>query len=71
MEIQTKEHLAKFIKNVRKKQNITQEQLSDFTGLQRIGIIKIEAAQTDPRLSTLLRIFEMLCIKLQVEFKGE
>ena len=51
MEIDSPQELAELIRKARKSQKITQEQLADFTGLQRIGIVRIEAGQTEPKIS--------------------
>ncbi len=71
MQIQNSHQLVEFIKETRKKQNITQEQLADFTGLQRIGIVRIESGQTEPKLSTVLKMCEMLGIKIVCQIDGE
>ena len=67
MEIDSPQQLANIIKKARKGQKITQEQLADFTGLQRVGIVRIEAGQTEPKISTLLKICQMLGLKLELE----
>ena len=67
MEIDSPQQLANIIKKARKGQKITQEQLADFTGLQRVGIVRIEAGQTEPKISTLLKICQMLGLKLELK----
>ena len=71
MEIDSPQELARLIKKARKSQKITQEQLADFTGLQRIGIVRIEAGQTEPKISTLLKICQMLGLKLELKGLGD
>lgn len=71
MHIQTLEQLIEFLRETRKKQHITQEQLADFTGLQRIGIVRIESGQTEPKISTVLKMCEMLGIKLSCSLDGD
>ena len=71
MEIDSPQDLAELIKKARKNQKITQEQLADFTGLQRIGIVRIEAGQTEPKISTLLKICQMLGLKLELKGLGD
>ena len=71
MEIDSPQELAELIKKARKSLKITQEQLADFTGLQRIGIVRIEAGQTEPKISTLLKICQMLGLKLELKGLGD
>ncbi|MFW7377505.1 MAG: helix-turn-helix domain-containing protein [Oligoflexus sp.] len=71
MEIQTTEQFIDAIRTIRKKQKISQQQLADFTGLQRIGIVRIESGKTEPKLSTVLKMCQMLGIKVHVSFEGE
>ena len=71
MEIDSLQQLTKIIKEERKSQKITQEQLADFTGLQRIGIVRIEAGQTEPKISTLLKICQMLGLRLELKSRGD
>ncbi len=71
MEIDSPQELAELIKKARKSQKITQEQLADFTGLQRIGIVRIEAGQTEPKISTLLKICQILGLKLELKGLGD
>ncbi|WP_141730750.1 helix-turn-helix domain-containing protein [Oligoflexus tunisiensis] len=71
MHIKTTAQLIEFLRETRKRQHVTQEQLADFTGLQRIGIVRIESGQTEPRISTVLRICEMLGVKLICQTDGD
>lgn len=66
VEIESLEQLAKIIRQSRKRQGITQEQLADFTGLQRIGIVRIESGKTEPKVTTLLKICQMLGLKFEI-----
>ena len=66
MEIESLDQLTELIRQCRRSQGITQEQLADFTGLQRIGIIRIESGKTEPKVSTLLKICKMLGLKIKV-----
>lgn len=59
--------LALTIKDLRQIQNVTQEQLAEFSGLHRNGISKLERGESDPKLSTLLNIISLLGARLTVE----
>lgn len=66
MEIDSLDELIQLIRQTRKNQGITQEQLADFAGLQRIGIVRIESGKTEPKASTLFKICKMLGLKIKV-----
>lgn len=70
MQIDSLEQLVELIRQTRRNQGITQEQLADFTGLQRIGIVKIESGKTQPKVSTLLKICKMLGLKIEISGLG-
>lgn len=69
MKIQSTKQLIELIKLTRKKQGITQEQLADYAGLQRIGIVRIESGKTEPKISTVFKICQML--GLEFDIKGD
>lgn len=71
MEIDSLDQLVGLIRKTRRDQGITQEQLADFTGLQRIGIVKIESGKTEPKVCTLLKICKMLGLKIEISGAGE
>ena len=71
MEIDSPQELAELIRKARKSQKITQEKLADFTGLQRVCIVRIEAEQTEPKISTLLKICQMPRLKLELKGLGD
>lgn len=48
------------IKALRSKMEITQEDLANFTGLSRIGIVKLEKEENDLKLSSLIKIANLL-----------
>ena len=58
--------IAAIIRETRKAQGITQEEMADFAGLQRTGIVRIESGKTDLRVSTLLKICQILGLKLNI-----
>ena len=54
--------------DVRKKQNITQKQLSEMTGITQADISRIENGTRNPSLSMLKRLAEGLGMRLKLEF---
>lgn len=52
--------IGKTIKELRSEMNITQEELANFTGLSRIGIVKLEKEENDLKLSSLIKIANLL-----------
>lgn len=52
--------LGKAIKEARKKQNLTQEELGALVGVKKAQISKIENNTTDARFTTILKVFEAL-----------
>lgn len=52
--------IGNFIKNQRKEMNVTQDELANFAGLSRIGVIKLEKEVGDIKLSTLLKVANLL-----------
>lgn len=67
IDIQDPKQLGVFIREIRKKLKIPQAELADFSGLHRNGIAKVESGETDVKLSTLLKISELLQLKLSIE----
>lgn len=56
--------IAEAIKEVRKKRNLTQEQLGKLVGVQKAQISKLESGQGDIRFETVLRVFSALKAKI-------
>ena len=52
--------IGSIIKHFRSDMKITQEELANFTGLSRIGIVKLEKEESDLKLSTLIKIAGLL-----------
>ncbi|MBL0294161.1 MAG: helix-turn-helix transcriptional regulator [Saprospiraceae bacterium] len=52
------------IKEVRKQQNLTQEQLGKLVGVQKAQISKIENSVKNARFETILKVFEALGAKV-------
>lgn len=56
----TKQDFCKHILNIRKEQNISQQNLEEMSGVNRQVISRIEINKTDPQLSTILKILKPL-----------
>ncbi len=56
--------LGNAIKAVRKKRNLTQEQLGKLVGVKKSQISKIENSTTNARFSTILKVFKALDVKI-------
>jgi len=52
--------IGQTIKNLRSEMSITQEELANFTGLSRIGVVKLEKEENDLKLSSLIKIANLL-----------
>ena len=52
--------IGKTIKGLRSDLKITQEELANFTGLSRIGVVKLEKEENDLKLSSLIKIASLL-----------
>ena len=63
--------VTQLLRSQRIKQKITQTQLADFTRLHRKGIEKVEGQNSDPKLSTLLKLAEVLGVHFYVEIPDE
>ena len=63
------ELLSEQIKNLRKEQNLTQEQLGELIGVQRAQISKLENNPSNVTIGTILRVFKAL--KATVNFRVE
>lgn len=53
------------VRERRERANLTQEELRDASGVERLTIQRIESGGTDPRLSWLLRIARALDFNIQ------
>lgn len=69
MKYTIKDHksLSEAIKVLRKEQNISQEELSQFAGISRQTLSEIERTKADLQISTLLKILKLLGCKLTIE----
>ena len=59
--------LGEIIKQARIERHMTQEQLGELIGVQKAQISKIENNAKDVRLSTILRVFEALKAKVNLQ----
>jgi transcriptional regulator with XRE-family HTH domain len=66
-QIKSSAEISAILLALRKQQKITIEDLSAFSGMHRNGISKIESAQSDPRISSVLELLQLLGAKLWVE----
>ena len=71
MELST-EVIGQMIKEVRLKNNLTQEQLGKLVGVQKAQISKLESNAKNVTLSTILKIFKALKtrVKLNIEMEN-
>jgi DNA-binding XRE family transcriptional regulator len=65
--IQKTEDFSILLKQFRMLQKITQDELANFSGMHRNGISKIEQEDSDPKLSTVLNLLQLLGAKVFVE----
>lgn len=63
--------LGPLIRKARTSQKISRDDLANFTGLHRNGIAKIENGTSDVRLSSLLKITQLLRIRVVLEVDAE
>lgn len=56
--------VGSFIKNQRKVMDVTQDELANFAGLSRVGVVKLEKDEGDIKLSTLLKVANLLGFEL-------
>lgn len=63
------EKLAMVIKDIRNKQNITQEQLGENTGINRLMISRIERMEYVPSISQLEKLAEVLAFDISDLFE--
>jgi predicted transcriptional regulator len=61
--------LADILKKRRKELRITQQELADFCNLSHNGISRIEVADSDVKLSTLLKMSKILGFKIILEME--
>lgn len=64
--LESKYALIESIILARKEKNLTQKELSEFTGITQADLSKIENGNTNPSMNTLLKLAKGLGKKLQV-----
>lgn len=52
--------VGSFIKNQRKGMDVTQDELANFASISRVGVAKLENSTNDIKLSSLLKIANLL-----------
>ena len=69
--IQTTQTLGKLIKETRKSQELTQEQLASLSGVGRRFISDLEAGKKSCHLDKTLSVVAMLGLELHLHERGE
>jgi y4mF family transcriptional regulator len=67
----TTQSLGQFIRETRKSQGLTQEQLASVSGTGRRFIIDLESGKESCHLDKTLKVLTMLGLELYVQEKGE
>ena len=67
--ISSEKDLAKALKGRRKELKITQRSLADFCNLSHNGISRIEMADSDIKLSSLVKMSKILGFKITLEME--
>ena len=70
LEVSDAKQLGLTIRMMRKRQGVTRDELADFSGLHRNSIAKVELGLTDVKLSTLIRIADLLGLRVILENEG-
>lgn len=69
VQARTKEDVAKQLVAARKGKHMTQQDVSDLTGIQRANISRMESGRYNPTLDVLVRIAESIGMELEVNLK--
>ncbi len=64
--INSAEEMATIVREHREKSGLTQKQLADIAGLGKTVIFDVEKGKTSTKLDTLLKIFNVLNLKLEI-----
>jgi predicted transcriptional regulator len=64
--VKSPDDFKRMLKHLRKLQKVTIEDLSQFSGLHRNGVAKIEKEGSDPLLSNVLKLLELLGASLYI-----
>ncbi len=68
--VKESKEIGKTIKELRSEMKITQEELANFTGLSRIGVVKLEKEENDLKLSSLIKIANLLGFEIVLRKRG-
>jgi len=52
--------IGKIVRQYRREKKVTQVELAGFSNLSRLGVVKLEKAQSDIKLSTLIKVVGLL-----------
>ena len=58
--------LKKYIKSIRKQENVSQKVLSELSGIPQPAIARLESGTSDPQISTLSRLLAPLGYEIQI-----
>jgi transcriptional regulator with XRE-family HTH domain len=67
--INDSKRLGQIIRARRKEMKITQQEVAKFCDLSHTGIGKIENGSSDVKLSTLIKLFKILGLKIQIKIE--
>lgn len=67
--IDSAEQLADLVRNTRKEQKITAENLAKFGDLSRYAVLNFENQKSDIKLSTLLKLLSLCGLELHIKMK--
>ena len=59
--------VAKALKKARKQKKISQVELGGFANITAVAISRLENEETDPQLSTILRLAQLLNVNIYIE----
>ncbi len=57
-------YIGELLKKYRKEKKITQVELAKYAGLSRLGVVKVENSEGDIKVSTLIKISNLLGLDL-------
>lgn len=63
--------IGAIIKKLRNDSKVTQEELAHFSGLSRIGIVKLEKTENDLKLSSLIKIVNLLGFEIVLRKRSQ
>ena len=66
--LETKEQIRRLLKFIRYKNDLTQKELSELSGVSQVIICNLENGKASPNLSTLEKLAHAADMKLSIEF---